>query len=72
MERCWSFALLPEMMNEYLTTVEAAKVLKIGKSTLEQMRLKGDGPRFVKFGPKNHPLSFWRPRGMGGGSIPHL
>jgi excisionase family DNA binding protein len=48
----WGFALSPEMLNEYLTTEEAAQVLKVGKSTLEQARLNGGGPRFTKFGKK--------------------
>ncbi len=52
MENSWSFALSTEMLNEYLTTEEAAQFLKIGKSTLEQARLNGGGPRFIKFGPK--------------------
>ena len=47
-----SNALKPETENEFLTTEEVATMLKIGKSTLEQMRLKGGGPRFFKFGPR--------------------
>lgn len=37
---------------EIFTTSEAASFLKLGKSTLEQLRLKGGGPSFVRFGPK--------------------
>jgi len=48
----WNFALSPEMLKEHLTTEEAARFLKVGKSTLEQARLKGGGPKFVKFGTK--------------------
>jgi len=48
----WGFALPSELQNIYLTTKEAAEFLRIGKSTLEQSRLNGGGPPFVKFGPK--------------------
>jgi excisionase family DNA binding protein len=48
----WNFALLPEMLNEYLTTEEAAQVLKVGKSTLEQLRISGNGPMFRRFGTR--------------------
>lgn len=47
----WNY-LSQELLNEYLTTEDAAKMLKVGKSTLEQARLKGTGPKFTKFGPK--------------------
>lgn len=47
----WNY-ISPELLNEYLTTEEAAQMLKVGKSTLEQARLKGTGPKFIKFGPK--------------------
>ena len=48
----WSFALPEELKNIYLTTKDAAEFLKIGKSTLEQARLNGTGPKYVRFGPK--------------------
>jgi excisionase family DNA binding protein len=51
MDAMWE-CLTPEMLNEYLTTEEAAQVLKVGKSTLEQARLTGSGPSFVKFGKR--------------------
>lgn len=51
MSRKW-YAFTPEMLDEYLTTEETAKMLKVGKSTLEQGRLNGCGPRFTKFGKK--------------------
>jgi predicted DNA-binding transcriptional regulator AlpA len=51
MEAVW-YLLTPEMLNEFLTTEEASQFLKIGKSTLEQARLKGTGPKYIKIGPK--------------------
>jgi len=48
----WNFALPAELKNVFLTTQEAAEFLKIGKSTLEQARLTGSGPPYVRFGPK--------------------
>lgn len=47
----WSY-LSPEMLKEYLDTKEVAKFLKVGVSTLEQARINGSGPKFVKFGRK--------------------
>ena len=38
------------MNNRLLTTIEAAKYLALGKSTLERWRLTGEGPKFVKMG----------------------
>ncbi|MEO1282849.1 MAG: helix-turn-helix domain-containing protein [Pseudomonadota bacterium] len=35
----------------YLTSNEAAEVLKISTRTLERMRVEGSGPRFMKAGP---------------------
>ncbi len=52
MNQSWSFALSQEMLDEFLTTKEAAKMLKVGKSTLEQARLNGGGPTFTRFGAK--------------------
>ncbi|MBV5341186.1 MAG: DNA-binding protein [Deltaproteobacteria bacterium] len=40
------------MLTEYLTTEEVAQMLKIGATTLEQSRLNGSGPKFIKFGKK--------------------
>ncbi len=34
----------------YLTSNEAAKLLKLSIRTLERMRVTGDGPRFMKAG----------------------
>jgi len=52
MKAVWNFALAPEMLKEYVTTEEAAQILKVGKSTLEQSRLNGCGPKFIRFGKK--------------------
>lgn len=40
----------PEQDTEYLTTDEAAKLLKVSPKGLEGMRCKGRGPKFVKIG----------------------
>lgn len=37
--------------NAYLTTEEAAALVRLSPRTLERMRLTGDGPRFHKVGP---------------------
>ena len=47
----WNY-LSPEMLKEYMTTEELAKFLDIGVSTVEQSRLNGSGPKFVRFGKK--------------------
>ena len=33
-----------------LTTIEAAKFLRLSPRTLERLRVQGDGPRFMKAG----------------------
>lgn len=33
-----------------LTTIEAAKYLRLSPRTLERLRVQGDGPRFMKAG----------------------
>ena len=35
----------------YLTSSEAAELLRIAPATLERMRINGLGPRFAKVGP---------------------
>jgi excisionase family DNA binding protein len=40
------------MTNELLTTVEAAKLLRVGPATLNRWRWDGTGPPFVKLGRK--------------------
>lgn len=45
---------------EFLTTVEAAKLLRIAKSTLERMRVQGGGPRFIKAGPGKRSRVLYR------------
>lgn len=35
----------------FLTTLEAARLLRVAKSTLERMRVQGTGPRYFKVGP---------------------
>jgi excisionase family DNA binding protein len=39
-------------MKKLLTTRQAADHLSLSKSSLDQMRVKGGGPRFVKVGKK--------------------
>lgn len=41
-----------ENSNELLTCDQAAKQLALSKSTLAKMRLRGDGPIYVKLGPR--------------------
>ena len=38
------------MDNDVLTTVEAARYVRLGKPTLERFRLTGEGPRYAKLG----------------------
>ena len=40
-----------EEERKLLTTIEAANYLGLGKSTLDRMRIHGDGPVFIKYGP---------------------
>ena len=41
-----------EPNSEIFRTDDAAKFLNLAKSTLAKMRLRGDGPVFVKAGPR--------------------
>jgi excisionase family DNA binding protein len=36
----------------WLTTIEAAKYLKVSKSFLDKLRVYGGGPLFVRLGPR--------------------
>ncbi len=38
------------MNSELLTTVEAAQYVRLGKPTLERIRVKGEGPLYCKLG----------------------
>lgn len=38
-------------VEQYLTTIEAAAVLRLSPKTLERMRVDGSGPVFLKAGP---------------------
>ena len=38
------------MKAELLTTEEVAALLRVKKNTIEKWRLRGRGPRFLKFG----------------------
>lgn len=40
------------MTLELLTTLEAAKVCRLSKVTLDRYRVRGDGPAFVRVGLK--------------------
>jgi predicted DNA-binding transcriptional regulator AlpA len=37
-------------MSEYLNVAEAAKLANLGESTLNKLRLTGDGPEYIKLG----------------------
>ena len=41
-----------ETNSEVFRTDDAAKFLNLAKSTMAKMRLRGDGPVFVKAGPR--------------------
>lgn len=45
---------------EYLTTLEAARILRVAKSTLERMRVQGTGPRYLKVGPGKRSRVLYR------------
>ena len=38
--------------NEFLRTPEAARALGLSISTMTKMRLRGDGPIYLKLGPR--------------------
>ncbi len=40
------------MTQGYLRTADAARYLGVGQSTLERMRISGDGPAFRRLGAK--------------------
>lgn len=40
------------MQSRILRTPDAAAYIGLAASTLEKMRLTGDGPRFIRLGPK--------------------
>ena len=42
----------PAEAHAYLTTHETARRTRLGKSTLDKWRVKGDGPPFIKVGKK--------------------
>ena len=44
----------------FLTTVEAAKLLRISRRTLERMRVDGTGPRYLKVGPGKRSRVLYR------------
>jgi predicted DNA-binding transcriptional regulator AlpA len=39
-------------MPEVLTTPEAASFLRLGKSSLEKMRVRGEGPTYLRLGSR--------------------
>ncbi len=45
---------------ECLTTLEAARILRVAKSTLERMRVNGTGPRYLKVGPGKRSRVLYR------------
>lgn len=44
----------------FLTTVEAAAILRISRRTLERMRVEGTGPRYLKVGPGKRARVLYR------------
>jgi hypothetical protein len=51
MERADSAQPLALDADRLLTTVECAEVLRLSPRTLERLRVRGVGPRYVKAGP---------------------
>ena len=45
---------------QLLTTPEAAKLLRMSPRTLENMRLDGTGPRYLKLGPGRRAKVLYR------------
>ena len=45
---------------EFLTTVEAAEVLRLSPKTLERFRVEGTGPRYHKAGPGKRARVLYR------------
>ncbi len=43
---------MPAPAGEYLTQAEVARRYKLSKRTIERWRLTGDGPPFVRVGPR--------------------
>lgn len=37
-------------MTELMTTIEAARYVRLGKATLERFRVQGTGPQYCKLG----------------------
>jgi D-Tyr-tRNAtyr deacylase len=47
-------------LNHFLTTIDAAKILKLSPRTLERMRVEGGGPPFLKAGPGKRSRVLYR------------
>lgn len=43
-----------------MTTIEVAELLRISRRTLEQMRVAGTGPRYLKVGPGKRARVLYR------------
>ncbi len=48
------------MATKFLTTVEAAALLRLSPRTLEDMRVNGTGPRYRKLGPSRRARVVYR------------
>ena len=44
----------------FLTSVEAADLLRVSRRTLERMRIEGTGPRYLKVGPGKRSRVIYR------------
>lgn len=44
----------------YLTTAEAADVVRLSPRTLERLRVQGTGPRYIKAGPGKRAKVLYR------------
>ena len=52
----------------FLTSVEAADLLRGSRRTLERMRIEGTGPRYLKVGPGKHSRVIYRQSDIVAGS----
>ena len=50
--------------NPFLTTEEAALLLRLSPRTLERMRIQGDGPPYFKAGPGKRSRVLYKKAGL--------
>lgn len=50
----------PSPYEQFLNTIDAAKILQLSPRTLERMRVEGGGPPFLKAGPGKRSRVLYR------------